>query len=35
MNAFLVSAGISLVSAAILVRITATLFESERIIFGR
>ena len=35
MNAFLISAGISLVSAAILVRITATLFESERIIFGR
>jgi sodium transport system permease protein len=35
MNAFLISAGISLVAAAILVRITATLFESERIIFGR
>lgn len=35
MNAFLISAGISLVTAAILVRITATLFESERIIFGR
>lgn len=35
MNAFLISAGVSLVAAAILVRITATLFESERIIFGR
>ena len=35
MNAFLISAGISIVAAAILVRITATLFESERIIFGR
>jgi len=35
MNAFLISAGISIVTAAILVRITATLFESERIIFGR
>jgi len=35
MNAFLISAGISLVCAAILVRITATLFESERIVFGR
>jgi len=34
-NAFLISAGISIVAAAILVRITATLFESERIIFGR
>jgi len=34
-NAFLISAGISFVAAAILVRITATLFESERIIFGR
>jgi sodium transport system permease protein len=34
-NAFLISAAISLVAAAILVRITATLFESERIIFGR
>jgi sodium transport system permease protein len=35
MNAFLISAGISIVAAAILVRITAMLFESERIIFGR
>jgi sodium transport system permease protein len=35
MNAFLISAGISVVAAAILVRITSTLFESERIIFGR
>ena len=35
MNAFLISAGVSIVGAAILVRITATLFESERIIFGR
>lgn len=34
-NAFAISAGISLVAAAVLVRITATLFESERIIFGR
>jgi sodium transport system permease protein len=34
-NAFLISAGVSVVAAAILVRITATLFESERIIFGR
>lgn len=34
-NAFLISAGISIVAAAILVRITAALFESERIIFGR
>jgi len=35
MNAFLTSAGVSVVAAAILVRITSTLFESERIIFGR
>lgn len=35
MNAFLISAGISIVAAAIMIRITATLFESERIIFGR
>jgi sodium transport system permease protein len=35
MNAFLISAGISIVAAAILVRITSTLFESEKIIFGR
>jgi hypothetical protein len=35
MNAFLISAGISIVAAAILVRITSTLFQSERIIFGR
>jgi sodium transport system permease protein len=35
MNAFLTSAAISIVAAAILVRITSTLFESERIIFGR
>ena len=34
-NAFLTSAGISLVAAAILVRITSTLFESEKIIFAR
>ena len=34
-NAFAISAGISLVAAAILIRVTATLFESERIIFGR
>jgi sodium transport system permease protein len=34
-NAFLTSAGISLVAAAILVRVTSTLFESEKIIFGR
>jgi sodium transport system permease protein len=34
-NAFAISAGVSLVAAAILVRITATLFESERIIFAR
>ena len=35
MNAFLTSAAISIVAAAILVRITSTLFESEGIIFGR
>ena len=35
MNAFLTSAAISIVAAAILVRVTSTLFESERIIFGR
>jgi sodium transport system permease protein len=35
MNAFLTSAGISIVASAILVRITSTLFQSERIIFGR
>jgi sodium transport system permease protein len=35
MNAFLISAGISIVAAAILIRITATLFQSERIIFAR
>jgi sodium transport system permease protein len=35
MNHFLISAGMSVVASAILVRITATLFESERIIFGR
>jgi hypothetical protein len=35
MNAFLTSAGISIVAAAVLIRITATLFQSERIIFAR
>ena len=34
-SAFLTSAGVSLLAAAILVRVTTGLFRSERIIFGR